>query len=399
MTKFKKNKKDFFDNFDYSIFQKTLPTCKHFGECGGCSFQNLKYEDQLVLKQQYIEKLFSQKVTINPSIHQLEYRNRMDFVYADNILGLKQKGNFKKIIDIHECFLMPEFVREIFTKIKKLLIEYNIPSYDFMEHKGFLRYVTFRYSSATKEIMIIFTSTTPNEEMTSHFTKLLNELKKEIAIKSIYWFHYDNITDVSVPQIEPNTIIGTPTIKEKIGDKHYLISPWSFFQVNTNTAKLIFDKIREEVSGNSVDLCCGVGAITLYVSDKVTSIVGIEEVSQAINLANQNKILNKCTNAIFFTANMKDFNNYSPLDINTLILDPPRAGLGKRVVQKIINSHPEKIIYMSCNPKTQKLDLIEFLKEGYEIEKFSSWDMFPQTPHIETLIVLKNVGNVRNDSE
>lgn len=403
---YKKKKKDFFETYDYSNTSKIQPICPHFGDCGGCSFQNISYDDQLKIKEDYLKNIFennlelNQKINVLPSPIQLEYRNRMDFAYTQGKLGLRKKGNYKELVDIETCYLMPEFVREIYTIIKQKLIEKKIPDYNFLENCGFLRYVSLRYSIDKENVMIIFNSTTPKEEnefLKNIFEDLIisikNEEKIKDKIKSIYWFNYDSITDVSVPIISPYKIYGDKFIEDVIGEKKYLISPFSFFQVNTKVAKIIFDKIKEETSGNVIDLCCGVGAITLYVSDNSLSCMGIEEVKEAIDLAKQNKLLNNEQKSHFFTDDMKNFLDYSPLEIDTLILDPPRSGLTKKIISKILSSEPKKIIYMSCNAKTQKLDLEQFLdSKKYKITFFQGWDMFPQTPHVETLLVLELIN-------
>jgi 23S rRNA (uracil1939-C5)-methyltransferase len=405
----KKFKKDFFESYDYSKLTSTTPICPHFGECGGCSFQNILYTDQIKIKEEYLNDLFKriisqvknkpqEKIIVTPSPIQLEYRNRMDFAYTQGKLGFRKRGNYKELVDVNECYLMPEFAREIYTLIREKLIENKILDYDFLEHKGFLRYVGLRYSIQTKETMIILNSTTPQtEELKNLFEKIILEIKSNEKIKenikTIYWFHYDSITDVSIPNIDPYKIYGKENIIDEIGDKKYLVSPFSFFQVNTQVAKIIFDKIKEQTIGNVVDLCCGVGAITIYISEKSTSTIGIEEIKQAIDLAKENKLLNKELKSHFFVDNMKNFSQYAPLEIDTLIIDPPRMGVGKKIVQKIIDAEPKKIIYMSCNPKTQKSDLHLLLEsQKYNLIFLQGWDMFPQTPHVETLLILELIN-------
>jgi tRNA/tmRNA/rRNA uracil-C5-methylase (TrmA/RlmC/RlmD family) len=133
-----------------------------------------------------------------------------------------------------------------------------------------------------------------------------------------------------------------------------------------------------------------VGTIGLYVANKASSLTGIELVAPAIELAKRNKEENGVENAVFFTSDMKNILDYTPLEVQTLIVDPPRAGLGKKVIKRINELEPEKIIYMSCNPKTQKIDF-DYL-EGYEVVSLKAYDQFPHTPHIETLAILKKIA-------
>lgn len=377
-------KKDFFDKYDYSTLEQTKPFCPHFGDCGGCSLQNIAYSSQLKLKEEYLKNLFKQDIIVLPSPIQNSYRNRMDFVYAYSTLGLRKRGDFRTVVDISTCHLIPEQFRELFNQVKELLKD--IPSYDFLEHVGFLRYVTFRFAPTTGEVMIIFTSTTPSEDLESKLNDIISTLSKQVT--SIYWLINDSLTDISVPQTSPYKIVGKETISEKLGDVTLQITPWSFFQANSVVSTIMFEEIKNNVSGSTVDLCCGVGAITLFVSDKASSLLGIEEVQQSIDLANLNAKEND-KKALFVKASMKDLLEYVPFEVDTLIVDPPRAGLEKKVVKRILSAEPKKIIYMSCNPKTQKLDIDLLTKEGeYVLESIKAWDMFPQTPHVETLAVL-----------
>ena len=377
-------KKDFFNKYDYSKLEPASPFCPHFGECGGCSLQNIAYSSQLSLKDDYLKSLFHQDIYVKPSPVESAYRNRMDFVYAFGTLGLRKRGDFRTVVDLSTCYLIPEQFRDLFSLVKSSIKD--IPSYDFLKHEGFLRYVTFRFAPSTGEVMLIFTSTSPSSDQEQKLTSVLEELSKRVT--SIFWLVSDSITDLSVPVVPPYKIFGKETIVERLGGVKLHISPWSFFQANSSVSKIVFDEIKNNVSGSTVDLCCGVGAITLFVSDKASSLLGIEEVSESIKLAKLNAEEND-VKALFVEASMKNLLDFVPFEIDTLIVDPPRAGLEKKVVRRILDAEPRKIIYMSCNPKTQKMD-IDLLteKNDYVVEVIKAWDMFPQTYHLETLAVL-----------
>ena len=384
----RKKKKDFFALYDYSGLQRTNASCPHFGECGGCSFQDIEYDSQVILKQDYLRSLFNQDIVIEPATQELEYRNRMDFVYAFGELGLRKKGDFKTLVPISNCLLFPKPCQDVFVKLKELLKKENIESYDFLKHSGFLRYVVFRFAPSTGELMLIFTSASPSVEQEEALHKVFVQLEKELT--SIYWLINDSLTDVSLPFVQAKEIIGKEYITEKIAGVSLLISPFSFFQANTRMAQLIFQKIKDRVHGETIDLCCGVGTIALLVADKAKSVLGIEEVKDAVNLANKNRENNNVSNVLFFAAGMKRILDYAPLHVDTLIVDPPRAGLEKKVIKRILELEPEQILYMSCNPKTQKIDL-DLIAESniYELISIEGFDMFAQTTHVETLVVLK----------
>ncbi|MBN1175950.1 23S rRNA (uracil(1939)-C(5))-methyltransferase RlmD [Candidatus Woesearchaeota archaeon] len=389
---FKKKKKDFFENIDYSILESAIPSCPHFGDCGGCRFQNISYDSQIQLKKDYLKSIFKVDVDVTAAPFELGYRNRVDFVYAYGSLGMRRFGDFKTVVNISTCYLIPSWGNDVFKYIKSLLNSYKISSYDFIEHVGFLRYVTLRFVPSTQEIMAIFTTHNPRDKQEENtFQDFLSELSSNdsLNITSVYWFINDTLTDVAIPDVDPKLIIGKETLIETLGDTSLSFSPKSFFQVNSEVSKIMFDEIKNNTAGNTVDLCCGVGAISLFVRENTNTILGIEEVDQAIKLAKENADLNDVKKASYFTLPMKKLLDVTPLEVDTLIVDPPRSGLEKKVVGKILELAPSKIIYMSCNPKTQKLD-IDMLTQNheYEITFLKGYDMFPQTVHVETLCVL-----------
>jgi len=383
----RRKKKTFFDKIDREQLELVQAPCEHFGDCGGCSFQDIKYIDQVQLKTNYLKDLFKRDIEVISAKEQYNYRNRMDFVYAFGKLGLRKKGNFREVVEINECKLVPQQFQDLFQKVKTLLKEHNIPSYDFLEHKGFLRYVTFRYAPINNEVMIFFSSTTPTEEQEEAFKKLISDLEKDVT--SIYWQINDSITDTS---IFPNNPIyfqtGKKEITETIEKTKLSYGPFSFFQNNSQMAEIVFEDIKKEISGEVMDVCCGVGSIGLFVADKAKAITGIEEIQEAINYAKKNKEQNNITNTTFFVDDMKRLGDHAPLHVDVVIVDPPRAGLGNKVVKKIVEVFPDKIVYMSCNPKTQREDF-KGLEEHYEIISMKGYDLFSQTPHVEILAVLK----------
>lgn len=384
-----KKKKNFFDKINKENYTKTTPLCPHFGECGGCRFQDIDYTSQVRLKEEYLESLFGKKISVLPNNFAYAYRNRMDFTYSPNGLALRKRGDFKTIVPLQTCKIIPEQFLLLFNQVNALIAKYAFSGYDIVEHKGFFRYLVMRFAPRTGEVMLICTTTTPKKDVEDQFVLFLSELRN--LVTSVYWLISDSITDISVPEVTPKVIFGAETITEKIGDVSLEISPWSFFQANTPMSEIVFNKIKSFVHGETMDLCCGVGAIALFVADKATSVIGIEAISQAIDLAKKNKLTNKKENTFFVVDHMKNLLEYAPLNLDTLIIDPPRAGLEKKVIKKIIVTDPSQIIYMSCNPKTQKIDVNIFKEFGYEVVEWYAYDMFPQTPHLETLLLLKKV--------
>ncbi|MFP4119023.1 MAG: 23S rRNA (uracil(1939)-C(5))-methyltransferase RlmD [Candidatus Woesearchaeota archaeon] len=384
-------KKSFFDTYDYSLFSEVTPRCPHFGDCGGCRFQHLSFDNQLKLKADYLRSLFGRDVKVHPNPLPYGYRTRMDFVYAHGKLGLRKRGDFSTVIDIDECHLVPEKVRSVFAKVKSLLHELDIPSYDFLAHDGFLRYVIFRHAPGTGQVMVAFTTAeTADDDLLARFRELREKTLE--LVTSVYWLVNDTMTDTSIVEDSTREVLGREYIEDDLDGLSLRISPYSFYQSNTAVTKNVFSRIREHSSGNVVDLCCGVGAIGLFVASKARSVVGLEVVDDAVRLARVNASLNGIGNSLFFTGDMKTLPDIAPLEIDTLIIDPPRSGLTKKVIKMILALAPDRIVYMSCNPKTQKLDLDMLAGENqYGVTSLEGYDMFTHTPHVETLLVLDHL--------
>ena len=375
-------KKDFFARVRYE--PSATPVCEHFGECGGCRYQDMQYEKQLELKQKYLKKLFGKEILVHPS-PQYGYRNRMDFVYRDGKLSLRKRGDFSTIIPISTCHLIPPQLQARFDQVQQLLDTYNIPSYDEESRVG-LRYVVFRYAPATDELMLVVTSTHADEVT----TEFVNELPA--FAHSVYWYLNPEITDVSIPSKEPHLQLGNETITDSIAGVHLSYGPQSFFQSNSQLATTAIETMKEQVKGVTVDLCCGVGTIGLAVAQNTTQLIGVELVEEAIAYAKKNAEANGIQ-ADFTVCEMKKLKDVVPTNIDTLIIDPPRAGTGKKTMKRIAELSPKRIIYLSCNPKTQAIDLkwLEELGGNYKVTFHEAFDFFPNTSHVESLMVLERI--------
>jgi len=250
--------------------------------------------------------------------------------------------------------------------------------------------------------MVFFSTKKPRSSVENdEFVSFLRTVHEGLGVDSVYWQINDSLTDTAIMPHGAELILGKETIIERIGGLDFEISPWSFFQNNSLVSEEVFDRLKSWVQGETIDCCCGVGTIGLFVADKAKNVTGIDEVPQSIDLANKNKKINGVENAVFFADDMKNLENYSPLEIDTMIIDPPRAGLNKKTIKKILRLSPGRIIYMSCNAKTQKkdIDLFKGLDESlfedvegvefYDLVELVGFDMFPQTKHLETLAVLE----------
>ncbi len=328
--------------------------CPYYSECGGCDILHMNYKDQLKFKQEKIEniinKYLSTNIKINPIVkcdNEFNYRNKVTFHVNNKIGFFKNKTN--DIVKIENCPLVDKKINDSISHLNKLDLN-NIDQ------------ITCRIGM--DKLMIIISS------------------KKEIDIKPI-----QDIADSIY--INDELVYGEKNIYNTIGEYKYIISPNSFFQINNNTCKKLYDKIKEETknSKNVLDLYCGTGSIGIYISEN-KNVLGIEINESAIENANTNKVINKLENISFICGDSgkKSTNlNFNP---DTVIVDPPRSGLDNTTIKNIISMNPKKIIYVSCDPMTLVRDL-KILSDNYNINEITPFDMFPQTKHVESLCVLE----------
>jgi 23S rRNA (uracil-5-)-methyltransferase RumA len=373
----KKKKKLFFDLAE--PYRGTAePPCPHFEDCGGCMFQDISYESQLRLKRDYINLVMKERVRVEsvaPS-DPLHYRNRMDMVTAFGKCGLRRLGSYKFVVDINSCMLMQERSDSLFRELRPLVEK--IEDYNYLSHKGYLRYVVLRQAFFTGEVMCNFVIANHDNRMPDVIESAQDRADSVSIILS------DGLADLSYGEIIEDVKRGF--IEEKFDDIRYRITPNSFFQSNSTIALAMYRKIREQVEGDVLDLYSGVGSISLFIADRARQVTGVEHVEEAVRSANLNREINEIHNVNFVRSDALPFMRENSASYDTIVLDPPRSGMNPRVVKAVNNSGVKKIVYMSCNPQTFSNDL-EGL-ENYHVETFEAYDMFPQTPHVETLAVL-----------
>ena len=417
---FKKQKK-FFKAKINSIIKESPdainPKCMHFNDCGGCSFQNYDYKEQT--KQKYIQVKDTlehignfKNLKVNPIVkskEQFNYRNKMEFTFSNNpwfekynpkekkdfCIGLHPKGRFDKTIDIQTCEIQSNIANKIINVVRNTAIKHKLVPYDIKHHLGFLRQLVIRSADFNNQTMVIIVTSKKDHDKLS---PIILELSKIEEVKSIINNVNSRKADVSYSD-EQYILYGDDFITEKLGKYKYKISPDSFFQTNSKQAKKLYDIIKEEadLKGDEIvyDLYCGTGTIGIYLSDKAKKVFGFEIIPSAIDDAIINASNNKTKNALFFQGDIKEtLINNKEIDIiekpDVSIVDPPRSGLHPKALKNIVDLNQKKIIYISCNPATQARDLKEIVKYGYKINKIKPIDMFPHTPHIETVVTLVN---------
>ncbi len=354
-----------------------VPRCTHFGECGGCSFQDMKYEEQLEMKRWIAEKIFDFKIEITPS-EPFAYRNRMDFVCAFGMIGLRRKGTFSHVVEIENCPLMSRRMNNVFLRVKDIVRDSGLKDYNYLKHDGYLRYIVLREARFSNQIMINFVTATNDENIKTVMDKVSS------LSESVIWSVNSSKSDVSFGEVKGS--LKSQYIRERFDNISYLIGANTFFQTNPAMALKLYRRLKEEVYGDVLDLYCGVGGISLFIADKADKVIGVDIVKESIELAKRNTKTNRIDNVEFFNENVKDFLK-KKLRVDIVVIDPPRAGLSKKIVERITRIRPEKIVYVSCNPFSLRRD-IEWFKD-YEIELIEAYDFFPQTPHFEMLGILK----------
>ena len=394
------------------------PVCKHYGECGGCKWQILPYEEQLRYKQQQITDNLTRigKVEL-PEISQIlgsqeiyEYRNKLEFTFSDrkwlswdtiraaggleNLdnthgLGFHIPNCFDKVLDITECHLMPDINNRIRNGFRDCARQLGITFYKAHAHEGQLRTLILRSNHKGEIMLIVVWADEPDmrvmEYLRDEFPEIISllyvvnrKLNDTIGDQEVYVFH------------------GQDHIMEQMENLQFKVGPKSFYQTNTLQAYELYKVAREfaGLTGNELvfDLYTGTGTIANFVAHQARQVIGIEYVPEAIEDAKVNAKINNLDNTIFFAGDMKDILNedfiaqYGRPDV--IITDPPRAGMHEDVINTILFAEPKRIVYVSCNPATQARDL-NMLDSKYRVVKVQPVDMFPHTHHVENVVLLE----------
>ncbi len=405
---------------------RVQPVCSYFGDCGGCKWQHLNYEEQVRAKNQHVRDAFERLGKVQyghmeetlPCENSYWYRNKMEFSFGnsrwltdaeiasgveydrDFALGLHVPGRFDKIIDVQQCFLQSEISNHMINAVRMAARERNIAPFETRMHTGFLRNLVIRTSRATGEVMVNLVTSPPMLDEEHDMLQWLANTFTEQFREATTVIHSVTTSKATVAGGEPRILKGEGIITEELLGVKFRVSPFSFFQTNTAQAERLFSKALDyaEIDPGHVvwDLYCGAGSITLCAARRARRVIGIEVVESAIADARANAENNGINNVDFYLEDMQKaavgdlLSNLPAPDI--IIVDPPRAGLHPDVVQKLIDIAAPVVIYVSCNPTTQARDCA-LLEECYTVEKITPVDMFPQTYHIESVARLVRKGN------
>lgn len=377
--------------------------CEHFGRCGGCATQTLPYDIQVENKGKMVKQLLESSgiknfefngVIKSPNIY--EYRNKMEFSFGDEekggplTLGMHKKGRFHDVVNVPNCHICHTDFTIISEAVLKHCTENDIPKYNKRIHEGFLRHLVVRKGLKTKEILIGLSASTYYDMDFKPFIEMLNNLDLDGTIVGVLYIKNDGMGDIVQGEIE--ILFGRDYFYEELLDLRFKISFFSFFQTNTYGAEILYKTALEymdDIESKTVfDLFSGTGTIGQIMSKKASKVIGIELIEDAVIAANENTKLNNITNAHFIAGDV--FNKLDEITDkpDVIIVDPPRMGILEKTLGKILRYNVKGITYISCNPKTLTENLLQMQEAGYEVKRVVCVDMFPHTPHVETIVKL-----------
>ncbi len=370
--------------------------CSHFGSCGGCTFLNLQYATQLELKWQPIfNRLFS--ISPNSQYHQpvgspreLHYRTKLEFTFAPDAagkteIGFHWTGRFDRVVDLQTCYLSPAVQSALLRTTREWAKAQGLSAYHPRRHEGELRYLVLRHSScSTQWLATLVTSPAVQPEQIQDWVERVSAL----GPVGLIWARQESSAGAVKPDSE-ELVFGQPKIEEYLGDLRFEVGWRSFYQANPLAYRLLLDQAREwgglTAGKRLIDLFCGVGTVGLYLQNGLDGLrlTGVEEVEPAVLDARSAASANGKT-ADFHCSLAQDWSDF---DCDLLVLDPPRSGCHPKLIQSLVETGPQKILYISCNPEAFAREL-SVLSSSYQMTQVQAFDFFPQTRHIELLAEL-----------
>lgn len=377
--------------------------CEVFSRCGGCAYRHISYESELEGKKQRVQDAFDRIGKLGVTVEKIvgsekvdRYRNKAQYP-----VGLSRDGGLimgfyspksHRICDGTGCLLQPKEFSSALKCVKLWALTSAVTVYDEESGKGLLRHIYIRKAEVTGEIMVCLVVTSPSVPNKNKLVEILTSENKNI--KTVL---------LNINSERTNTVLGDRCvclfgdgyITDELCGKKIRISPLSFYQVNHDQAERLYKKAQEyaELSGEEtlLDLYCGAGTIGLSMSDSVKSLIGVEVVEQAIDDAKFNAELNSVKNARFICDDAKGAAKTlfeEGIRPNVTVLDPPRKGCDRQVIETVAGMNPDRVVYVSCDPATLARDCAVFAELGYEVKKATAFDLFPRTAHVETVCLL-----------
>ncbi len=422
LAEVRKVKKNYAEAVTKSLIKESefrvKPRCRHFGVCGGCKVQNYDYRKQLEFKTEAVRNAFEkiggfEGIVVPGAIgseNEYFYRNKTEFSFSGEkwmttldegtvkenfAAGFHIPGFHTKVLDIEECFLQSVTASGVLNHAREFFKKRGATVYSTRTHEGYLRFLIVRESRRTGDVMVNLITYDYNEELIKEYAKEMQERFPQVT--TLLNSFTQRKAQVAFAE-EAVVVYGKGYITEKLirsgREYEFKVSPNSFFQTNTMQAENLYGIAAEfgdfKKTDNVLDLYCGTGSISIFISELVNSVKGVELVEESILSARENARMNRVSNCEFEVSDIKDFiERYEGSGFNKVILDPPRAGLHPDICEELSKGGFEKIVYVSCNPATQARDLSIIMNKGkYKIGRVQPVDMFPQTFHVENVVEL-----------
>ena len=397
--------------------RRQVPFCRHFGACGGCSYQHMPYADQLAAKAQLVGDAYRRIGGLDLALEPIlgasvdrGYRNKMEYAFAGRrwlteeevalghamegpALGFHRRGAWSKVLDIRVCHLERAPGNELRNALRAVALEQGLSFFDEGGNRGFLRKAMQRVL-ASGEVMLLLMLGHADEAAARTYLDAV--LARCPFVTTVYTVVNAKAND-SLTGLSPKLVYGPPHVTEDFGHLRFRIGPLSFFQTNTRQAVRLYDLVAEyaglDGTQNVYDLYAGVGSIGLYLARGARQVVAIEEVAAAVDDARLNAELNGVGNFVGYAGDVADVlteafaKTHGAPDV--VVTDPPRAGMHADVVAMLLRLRAPRLVYVSCNPATQARDLKLLVEGGYRLLRARPVDMFPQTPHCEAVAVLE----------
>ncbi len=403
--------------------------CPHFGQCGGCAYQSLSYEDQLKIKKDQVLDLLRPVLGnvgevfegIFSSPDEFGYKNKMEFSFGDVCkggelaLGLHKRGSFYDVVPVPECRIVCEDIRKVITAVYEECLRQKLTYYHKMSHEGLLRHLVIRRSEKANELLVMLVTTSQIQFDIESIASKLRGLELDGQIAGFLHCINDSLAD-NVQADELKVIFGRDYFTEELLGLRFKVTPFSFFQTNSKGAEVLYDVVRRfSLMGGTIkekdrgdlpensdskeelpvvfDLYSGTGTIAQLLAPVAKKVIGVEIVEEAVESAKNNAALNGLDNCEFIAGDVLKVIDEIKEKPDFIILDPPRDGIHPKALPKLISYGVDNLVYISCKPTSLARDLPAFLEAGYTVKKLAMVDMFPWTANVETVVCLgKNIS-------
>ena len=393
----------------------TKPRCKDFESCGGCSLQHMSYDSQCEIKKHLFSVEHSAllegigSLKLHPAPVEYGYRNKMEFTFIEHkggekMLGLHEQGRFQSVLPLETCWIQHKSMDSVFRFVRDWYSHTDIPGYNPWSHRGILRHLVLRGSAKDSKVLVNLVLREKCRDLDSLYDRLLQ--MPEVA--GVYETIHSGVADAVIYD-SLNHVGGDLSLQEKVGHCTFEVGPRSFYQTNSEGMFVLYCAIEKiiqdyclkdlrEKNLKLLDLYCGAGSIGIFLSRNFSEVIGIEEVQEAVKLASSNAKLNGVSNLTVVNAQVENSEHLlgDLGGVDVLVVDPPRSGCHPRARKWIRNLGVPWLIYVSCNPKTLKENLADFIGERdnessnqYELVNVELVDLFPHTPHLESISLLR----------